>query len=89
MLKTTLQGLLLIISFVADPELSHSAGLRPELSSEREVEESSVLKNCSFITNNCEVCSVDQSGKVSCSSVGIACQPTVWGCLTDDKRLDQ
>lgn len=36
--------------------------------------------DCSFKTNDCELCTKD-SGKIICSSVGIACEPTEWRCL--------
>lgn len=37
--------------------------------------------NCQFITNDCEVCTIDAAGKPSCSSQGIACTPTRRWCL--------
>lgn len=39
--------------------------------------------NCNFITNDCEICSVDDQGKVACSTQGIACTPTRHWCLVD------
>jgi hypothetical protein len=39
------------------------------------------LKNCAFVTNNCELCMVKADGTVVGSSVGIACVPTVKRCL--------
>jgi len=42
------------------------------------------LKNCIFVTHNCELCWVEKHGNVLCSSVGIACQPTKWNCLNLD-----
>ncbi len=39
------------------------------------------LQNCAFITNDCEVCVVEQDGKPSCSSTGIACVPARRWCL--------
>ena len=43
------------------------------------------LSNCAFITNDCEVCTVDASGKAFCSSQGIACVPTKRWCLFPKK----
>jgi hypothetical protein len=43
------------------------------------------LKNCAFITNDCEVCSVAADGKVSCTSTGIACTVTKRWCLVPGK----
>jgi hypothetical protein len=40
----------------------------------------SAEKDCKFKTHNCEACT-QESGKVTCSSVGIACEPTEWRCL--------
>lgn len=37
-------------------------------------------KDCKFRTHNCETCA-EENGKVTCSSVGIACEPTEWRCL--------
>lgn len=37
-------------------------------------------EECKFRTHNCEACAIDE-GKVTCSSVGIACEPTEWRCL--------
>ena len=42
--------------------------------------------NCDFITNDCEVCTVDASGKANCSSQGIACVPTKRWCLIEKKK---
>ena len=39
------------------------------------------LKNCAFVTNDCELCVVEANGKVVCSSVGIACVPKMKRCL--------
>jgi hypothetical protein len=39
------------------------------------------LKNCAFVTHNCELCVLDDNGKVVCSSVGTACVPKVKRCL--------
>lgn len=43
------------------------------------------LSNCAFITNDCEVCTVDANGKAFCSSQGIACVPTKRTCLIQKK----
>jgi hypothetical protein len=37
-------------------------------------------KDCKFRTHNCEICT-QENEKVTCSSVGIACEPTEWRCL--------
>lgn len=37
-------------------------------------------EDCKFRTHDCETCAID-AGKVTCSSVGIACEPTEWRCL--------
>lgn len=42
-------------------------------------------EDCNFKTHECELCSMDADGKVICSSVGIACEPTKWSCL---KQVD-
>lgn len=39
------------------------------------------LRNCAIVTNDCELCLVQDSGKVVCSSVGIACVPKMKRCL--------
>lgn len=39
------------------------------------------VKNCGFVTHDCEVCSVGTDGTVICSSIGFACQPARWYCL--------
>ncbi len=44
------------------------------------------VKNCKFVTNDCEVCVVEASGKVVCSSVGTACLPTRKWCLVPDSQ---
>ena len=41
------------------------------------------LEGCQFITNDCEICVVDDAGKVGCSTQGIACTPTKRWCLID------
>jgi len=43
------------------------------------------LKNCEFITTDCETCTVAADGKPSCSSTGIACTPTKRWCLVPGK----
>ena len=43
------------------------------------------LSNCAFITNDCEVCTLDASGKAVCSTPGIACVPTSRSCLIRKK----
>lgn len=43
------------------------------------------LKNCAFITHDCEVCTIAADGKSSCSSTGIACTPTKRTCLIPGK----
>ncbi|MFM9849348.1 MAG: hypothetical protein ACKVP3_19565 [Hyphomicrobiaceae bacterium] len=35
---------------------------------------------CTEMTNGCEVCVRDASGKIECSTPGIACQPAAWQC---------
>lgn len=37
-------------------------------------------QDCKFRTHNCEACT-EENGKVTCSSIGIACEPTEWRCL--------
>jgi hypothetical protein len=41
--------------------------------------------NCTFVTNDCETCVVDATGKPSCSSTGIACVPMAKHCLIRKK----
>jgi hypothetical protein len=47
--------------------------------------ENGELKNCAFITNDCEVCTVEPDGRVSCTSQGIACTVTRRWCLIPGK----
>jgi hypothetical protein len=48
-------------------------------------EPASVLENCAFVMTDCETCVVDEQGKPSCSSTGIACVPTKKTCLIRKK----
>jgi hypothetical protein len=43
------------------------------------------LENCAFITNDCEVCTIDAKGQPACSSTGIACVPKQKRCLIPEK----
>lgn len=38
-------------------------------------------RECLIESHDCEVCSVDGLEKVSCSSVGTACEPKEWRCM--------
>jgi len=45
------------------------------------------LEKCSFVTHDCEICLIATTGKVNCSSVGIACEATKWTCLRTEHRV--
>lgn len=47
--------------------------------------EASEVKSCTFVTHDCELCIRSDDDRISCSSVGFACQPTVWRCLTSNR----
>jgi hypothetical protein len=37
-------------------------------------------KKCELVSHDCEVCSVNEAKKITCSSVGTACEPKEWRC---------
>lgn len=86
MTRIAFQGTLAIAFLILGTQFAFSDDSQPitNTNSSIEISESDALKNCAFVTNNCELCSTDGTGKIYCSSVGIACQPTKWDCLKQD-----
>lgn len=64
-----------VVGFAEDVPAKSEPALPPY------AEQINALKNCKFITHNCELCYVAKNGNVACSSAGIACEPTHWSCL--------
>lgn len=85
MLKITLRGIFFAIGLlVICPQLTLAGDVWPEANSQNGSD--ATLKNCAFITHDCELCSVAASGRMSCSSVGVACEATTWHCLVPVQR---
>ena len=38
--------------------------------------------DCAEATDQCRVCKISNADDVSCSNVGIACQPRAWSCTS-------
>ena len=57
---------------VIPPTHNASTNLRVEVSRQ---------KSCTFVTHDCELCIRSDDDRISCSSVGFACQPKAWRCL--------
>lgn len=83
-------ALILASPALADPDQPQSEPNSSRKQEENALEASTVPTSvsngadCSFKTNDCELCTKD-SGKIICSSVGIACEPTEWRCLEPEE----
>jgi hypothetical protein len=88
MLNFALIGAVSIGLFANCPQLAFAYGTQPIASPATQdwTAEFGSLKNCAQATHNCELCVAGQDGHVTCSSVGIACVPTEWRCLTPAKQ---
>ena len=82
MTRIALQGTLLFAILVLGSQFALADDSQPNANNSTEIAQNDAMKNCAFVTNNCELCSIDGTGKILCSSVGIACQPTNWSCLS-------
>ena len=90
MARIALQGIVLFTFLILGTQFAVAEDNQPvENANSTEISQDDSLKNCAFVTNNCELCSVEPDGKVSCSSVGIACEPTIWRCLNNNVGSDQ
>ena len=83
MLNITFRGMLLFSLLILHPQFASAGDLQPttNVNSEAKSPDDDALKNCAFVTNDCELCTLAENDKVFCSSVGIACEPTNWTCL--------
>ena len=43
--------------------------------------EGQTMRRCLITSHDCEVCSIDDTQKLVCSSVGTACEPKEWRCM--------
>ena len=83
MFNIAFRGMLLSSFLILHAHFASAEDIPPaaNINSETKLPEGDTLNNCVFVTHDCELCTIAENDKVSCSSVGIACEPTKWTCM--------
>ena len=82
-LNLAIRAALLCGLLVPHVQFAAAEEIRPatNASDETEMPSADGLKNCAFVTHDCELCIITENDNVICSSAGFACEPKTWRCL--------
>ena len=82
-LKLAIRAALLCSLLAPHAQFASAEDNQPATSAgnETEMPSADALKNCAFVTHDCELCIITENHDVICSSAGFACGPKTWRCL--------